>query len=60
MGLVGTVAPKFKTAAIINGGESVDNFSLDQYMIKIMLYYSFTQRILLLFVLQSFMLFKKS
>ena len=34
MGLVGTVAPKFKTAAIINGGESVDNFSLDQYTDK--------------------------
>ena len=34
MGLVGTVAPKFNTTAIINGGESVDNFSLNQYIDK--------------------------
>ena len=60
MGLVGTVAPKFKTAAIINGGESVDNFSLDQYTDKNYVVLFFYQRILLLFVLQSFMLFKKS
>ena len=31
MGLVGTSAPKFSANAIINGGESVSGFSLDQY-----------------------------
>lgn len=31
MGLVGTSAPKFSADAIVNGGESVSGFSLDQY-----------------------------
>lgn len=32
--LVGKDAPKFKAKAVINGGEIVDNFSLDQYLNK--------------------------
>ena len=34
MGLVGGLAPNFKTTAIINGGESVNNFTLDQFIGK--------------------------
>ena len=34
MGLVGGLAPSFKANAIINGGESVKNFSLDQFLNK--------------------------
>ena len=32
MGLVGGLAPNFKASAIINGGESVSDFSLDQFL----------------------------
>jgi peroxiredoxin 2/4 len=32
--LVGKKAPKFKTTAVIKGGEIVENFSLDQYLGK--------------------------
>jgi peroxiredoxin 2/4 len=32
--LVGKKAPSFKAQAVINGGEIVDNFSLDQYLGK--------------------------
>ncbi len=32
MGLVGGVAPNFTAEAIINGGDSVNNFSLDQFI----------------------------
>ena len=32
--LVGKKAPSFKTEAVINGGEIVDDFSLDQYVGK--------------------------
>tara|TARA_B100001250_G_C19739802_1_gene762501 strand:- start:783 stop:1412 length:630 start_codon:yes stop_codon:yes gene_type:complete len=34
MGLVGGLAPNFKTGAIINGGESVNDFTLDQFIGK--------------------------
>jgi len=34
MSLVGKKAPSFKAQAVINGGEIVDNFSLDQYIGK--------------------------
>ena len=34
MGLVGGLAPSFKANAIINGGESVRDFSLDQFLNK--------------------------
>ena len=34
MGLVGGMAPNFKASAIINGGESVSDFSLDQFLGK--------------------------
>ena len=34
MGLVGGLAPSFKANAIINGGESVKDFSLDQFLNK--------------------------
>ncbi|MFN5377938.1 MAG: peroxiredoxin, partial [Ignavibacteria bacterium] len=30
--LVGKRAPKFSAQAVIDGGEIVDNFSLDQYL----------------------------
>ena len=32
--LVGKKAPSFKAAAVINGGEIVNDFSLDQYLGK--------------------------
>jgi peroxiredoxin (alkyl hydroperoxide reductase subunit C) len=32
MGLVGGLAPSFKANAVINGGESVKDFSLDQFL----------------------------
>ena len=32
MGLVGGAAPNFTAEAIINGGDSVNNFSLDQFI----------------------------
>ena len=32
MGLVGGLAPKFKADAIINGGDSIQDFSLDQFI----------------------------
>ena len=34
MGLVGGQAPKFQAEAIINGGEKVNQFSLDQFLGK--------------------------
>jgi len=34
MGLVGGIAPNFSADAIVNGGESVSDFSLDQYIGK--------------------------
>ena len=34
MGLVGGLAPSFKASAIINGGDSVNDFSLDQFLNK--------------------------
>ncbi|MDC0189585.1 peroxiredoxin [Flavobacteriales bacterium] len=34
MGLVGGIAPNFSADAIVNGGESVNDFSLNQYMGK--------------------------
>ena len=34
MGLVGGLAPKFKANAIINGEESIQDFSLDQFIGK--------------------------
>ncbi len=34
MGLVGGLAPKFKADAIINGGDSMQDFSLDQFIGK--------------------------
>jgi peroxiredoxin (alkyl hydroperoxide reductase subunit C) len=34
MGLVGGLAPSFKANAIVNGGESVQDFSLDQFINK--------------------------
>ncbi len=34
MGLVGGLAPSFNADAIINGGESVNNFSLDEFLNK--------------------------
>ena len=32
--LVGKKAPSFKATALVNGGEMVENFSLDQYLGK--------------------------
>ena len=32
--LVGKKAPKFKAATVVNGGEIIENFSLDQYLGK--------------------------
>ena len=34
MGLVGGLSPSFKASAIINGGDSVNDFSLDQFLNK--------------------------
>ena len=34
MGLVGGIAPNFSADAIVNGGESVSDFSLDKYIGK--------------------------
>jgi len=34
MGLVGGLAPSFKASAIINGGDSVNDFTLDQFINK--------------------------
>tara|TARA_Y100001968_G_C19420140_1_gene751314 strand:+ start:503 stop:1132 length:630 start_codon:yes stop_codon:yes gene_type:complete len=34
MGLVGGLAPRFKADAVINGGETVQNFSLDEFIGK--------------------------
>ena len=34
MGLVGGLAPNFKADAVVNGGETVQNFSLDQFFGK--------------------------
>ena len=34
MGLVGGLAPSFQASAIINGGDSVNDFSLDQFLNK--------------------------
>ena len=34
MSLVGKNAPSFKASAVVNGGEVVENFSLDQYLGK--------------------------
>tara|TARA_B100001564_G_C20363966_1_gene544716 strand:- start:35 stop:664 length:630 start_codon:yes stop_codon:yes gene_type:complete len=34
MGLVGTKAPKFSTNAVVNGGDTVSDFSLDQFIDK--------------------------
>tara|TARA_B100001250_G_scaffold133954_1_gene114522 strand:- start:975 stop:1604 length:630 start_codon:yes stop_codon:yes gene_type:complete len=34
MGLVGGLAPRFKADAVVNGGETVQNFSLDEFIGK--------------------------
>ena len=34
MGLVGTKAPKFSTNAVVNGGDTISDFSLDQFIDK--------------------------
>ena len=34
MGLVGGLAPNFKADAVVNGGETIQNFSLDQFLGK--------------------------
>ena len=34
MGLVGGLAPKFKADAVVNGGETIQNFSLDEFLGK--------------------------
>ncbi len=34
MGLVGGLAPKFKADAVVNGGETIHNFSLDEFIGK--------------------------
>ena len=34
MGLVGGLAPKFKADAVVNGGETIHNFSLDEFLGK--------------------------
>jgi peroxiredoxin (alkyl hydroperoxide reductase subunit C) len=58
--LVGKKAPHFIAKAVINGGEIVDGFSLDQFIGKKYVVLFFTQKISLSFVPQSFMLFKKA
>ena len=34
MGLVGTKAPKFSANAVVNGGDTVSEFSLEQFIDK--------------------------
>ena len=34
MGLVGGLAPNFKAEAVVNGGETVKDFSLEQFLGK--------------------------
>ena len=34
MGLVGGLAPKFQADAVVNGGETIQNFSLDTFLGK--------------------------
>ena len=36
MGLVGGLAPNFKAEAVINGGETVKDFSIEQFLGKTM------------------------
>ena len=43
--IVGKKAPHFSAKAVVNGGEMVDGFSLDQYLgKKTTWYFSFTQK----------------
>ena len=50
MGLVGGLAPNFKAEAVVNGGETVKDFSLEQFLGKNYVILFSTQRTLLLFV----------
>ena len=60
MGLVGGLAPNFKAEAVVNGGETVKDFSLEQFLGKNYVILFSTQRTLLLFVPLSYTLSKKS
>ena len=58
MVLVGKKAPNFSTKAVVNGGEIVDGFSLEQFIGKKHVLFFFYLRILLLFAHQNYTLSK--
>ena len=51
--LIGKKAPYFKAKAVVNGKDIVEDFSLDQYIGKKYVIFSFTREILPLFALQK-------
>jgi peroxiredoxin (alkyl hydroperoxide reductase subunit C) len=58
MGLVGGLAPNFTADAIVNGGDSVNNFSLEQFIGNKYVILFFYPKDFTFVVLQSFMHFK--
>jgi len=57
--LVGRKAPQFSAKAVVNGGEFVENFSLDQYLGKKYVVLFFFQKILRLYAQPNCMHFKR-
>ena len=55
--LVGHKAPSFSESTVVNGGEVVDGFSLDQYVGKSHVLFFFYQKISHSFALQNCMHF---
>jgi len=58
--LVGKKAPSFKAVAVINGSEVINEFSLDQYLGKKYVIFSFILPILPSFVQRNCSLFKRA
>jgi len=56
--LVGKKAPSFKAGAVVNGGEIVNDFSLDQYVGKNHVLFFFYPKDLHLYVRLNYMHFK--
>ena len=56
--LVGKKAPKFSSPAIVDGKRVENNFSLEKFIGRSMLFYFFIQKIFLGYAHLNFMIFK--
>ena len=58
--LIGKKAPTFSQQAVVNGGEFVKDYSLDQFVGNKPVVFFFYQKILLLYVQQNCLHFRKN